>query len=266
MGGEIHVTSEPGKGSSFRFSIQAKPADADQPQQKCAKGNVIGLATNQQSYRILIVEDKEENRLLLRKLMTTMGFEVREAVNGREGLTLFQQWSPHLIWMDMRMPVMDGYEATRRIKASDRGQSTVVIALTASAFEEQQSLIFAAGCDDFVGKPFQEEEICEKMIKHLGVRLLYESTVEALTAPDSETRPLVVSALAGLPLDTLTALQHAAEAADGEELMALLDSLQVAHEEVAASLESLVSNFQFDQVLAMLNAAYEYGHKETNLS
>jgi PAS domain S-box-containing protein len=266
MGGEIHVTSEPGKGSSFRFSIQAKPADADQPQQKCAKGNVIGLATNQQSYRILIVEDKEENRLLLRKLMTTMGFEVREAVNGREGLTLFQQWSPHLIWMDMRMPVMDGYEATRRIKASDRGQSTVVIALTASAFEEQQSLIFAAGCDDFVGKPFQEEEICEKMIKHLGVRFLYESTVEALTAPDSETRPLVVSALAGLPLDTLTALQHAAEAADGEELMALLDSLQVAHEEVAASLESLVSNFQFDQVLAMLNAAYEYGHKETNLS
>lgn len=265
MGGEIHVTSEPGKGSALRFSIRAKPADALQPRQDCTAGQVIGLAADQRAYRILVVEDKAGNRLLLRKLMTSMGFEVREALNGSEGLEVFQQWSPHLIWMDMRMPIMDGYEATRRIKASDGGQSTVVIALTASAFDEQRSSIFAAGCDDFVRKPFQEEDICEKMVKHLRVRFLFEAT-KKMPVANSDTETLVIPTLANLPSDTLSALQHAAEAADGERLMTLLGRLGVEHGEVTANLESLVGNFQFDRVLVMLNAAFEDRHRETNLS
>lgn len=265
MGGDITVTSESDKGSAFRFSIWAKPADVHQPRQDCAAGHVIGLAADQKAYRILIVEDKAGNRLLLRKLMTGMGFEVREALNGSEGLEVFRQWAPHLIWMDMRMPVMDGYEATRRIKGSDGGKSTAVIALTASAFAEQRSLIFAAGCDDFVRKPFQEEEICEKMVKHLGVRFRFEDT-EEIPVANASAESLVVPTLANLPPDTLTALQSAAEAADGERLMALLDSVRVDHKGVAASLESLVNNFQFDQILIMLDTACKYRHRDTSLS
>lgn len=261
MGGEIIVESTPGKGSSFRFYIRALPVNADEPQQTCAQGRVIGLAPNQQLWRILIVEDKEENRVLLSKLMTAMGFEVREAQNGSEGVQVFQQWSPHLIWMDMRMPVMDGYEATRRIKASERGQTTIIIALTASAFAEQRSLMLAAGCDDFVGKPFQEQEICEKMVKHLDVRFIYEATEIAQARVNVNAKP-DASDLASLPLDMLIALQRAAEEADEERLLALLGGLRADHGELVASLENLISDFQFDRVLDMVNTAYEHRDRE----
>ena len=87
---------------------------------------------------------------------------------------MWERWEPHLIWMDMRMPVMDGYEATRRIKATTRGQATVIIALTATAFEEDREQILLEGCDDFVRKPFRKDEIYDMLAKHLGVRFLYE--------------------------------------------------------------------------------------------
>ena len=104
---------------------------------------------------------------------------MRGVRNGAECVSLWESWEPHLIWMDMRMPVMDGYEATRRIKSSVRGQATVIIALTASAFESDRRLILSEGCDDFVRKPFVEEEIYEKLEKHLGVRFITEEEEEA---------------------------------------------------------------------------------------
>jgi CheY-like chemotaxis protein len=101
---------------------------------------------------------------------------VREAENGQQAVALWDSWQPHLILMDMRMPVMDGYEATKRIKFHLKGQATVIIALTASAFEEDRTMILSAGCDDFVRKPFQEEVLLEKIATHLGVRYVYEES------------------------------------------------------------------------------------------
>ena len=88
-------------------------------------------------------------------------------------IALWEEWSPHLIWMDMRMPVMDGYEATRRIKAHLQGQATVIIALTAIAFDEARVVCLSAGCDDFVSKPIQEQVVLDKLTQHLGVQYLY---------------------------------------------------------------------------------------------
>ena len=139
-----------------------------QPRQR-----VIGLEPGQPSYRILIVEDRLENRRLLVKLLEPIGFEVREAVNGQEGVEIWEAWDPHLVWMDMRMPVMDGYEATKRIKSTTKGQATVVVALTASVFEEQRTVVLSAGCDDFVRKPFRDKDIFDVLHRHLGVRFLY---------------------------------------------------------------------------------------------
>ena len=139
-----------------------------QPRQR-----VIRLEPGQPSYRILIVEDRLENRRLLVKLLEPIGFEVREAVNGQEGVEIWEAWDPHLVWMDMRMPVMDGYEATKRIKSTTKGQATVVVALTASVFEEQRTVVLSAGCDDFVGKPFRDKDIFDVLHRHLGVRFLY---------------------------------------------------------------------------------------------
>ena len=112
--------------------------------------------------------------MLLVKLLTQLGFEVRTANNGLEGINVWREWQPHLILMDMRMPVMNGHEATKQIKATTQGQATVVVALTASVLEEERSIVLSEGCDDFVRKPFRQEEIVEVLTKYLGVRFLYE--------------------------------------------------------------------------------------------
>ena len=137
---------------------------------------VIGLETGHIDYRILIVDDRPVNRLLLSKMLEPIGFQVKEADNGQEAIDIWDQWEPHLIWMDMRMPVMDGYDATQYIKGTIKGNATAVIALTASVLEEEKAIVLSAGCDDFIRKPFRENIIYETMAKHLGVKYIYEDS------------------------------------------------------------------------------------------
>ncbi|MGL5062311.1 MAG: PAS domain S-box protein, partial [Microcoleus sp.] len=132
MGGDIAVSSEVGTGTVFEFDIQVHLVEAADIETKKTKRQVIALEPNQPRYRLLIVDDKPLNRQLLVKLLNPLGFELREANNGKEAVEIFMDWEPHLIWMDMRMPVMDGYEATKQIKTTTKGQATAIVALTAS--------------------------------------------------------------------------------------------------------------------------------------
>ncbi len=178
MGGKVTAKSELGKGSIFSFDVRVTLADHSQVSAPKPRRRVIGAAPGQQRFRILIAEDRDSNRTLLMKMLEPLGLDVKGVRNGAECVATWETWEPHLIWMDMRMPVMDGYEATRRIKATAKGQATVIIAITASAFESDRKLILTEGCDDFVRKPFIEDEIFEKLEKHLGLRLLSEETAE----------------------------------------------------------------------------------------
>src|SRR5919199_57963 len=191
MGGEISVRSQMGHGTIFRFDVAVSLVDARDIETKQPMRRAIALEPNQQSYRILVVDDKGDNRQLLVKLLAPIGFELKEASNGQEAIEIWEYWQPQLIWMDMRMPVMDGYEATREIRARERelgtgdwglgtredfsqspitNSRTVIIAITASTFEDEEAIVIAAGCDDFVRKPFREQIIFEKMAQFLGVR------------------------------------------------------------------------------------------------
>jgi len=173
MGGHIGVTSEPGKGSVFHFEFPATiPTPSGRASAEQMHERVTGLAEGQQRRRILIAEDKLENRLLLRSLLEPLGLELREAANGQEAVEQFEQWSPHLIWMDIRMPVMNGMEATRRIKGTKAGADTKIVALTAHALEEERIEILEAGCDEFIRKPYRDTEIFGALTKHLGLRFL----------------------------------------------------------------------------------------------
>ncbi|MCP4713730.1 MAG: response regulator, partial [Deltaproteobacteria bacterium] len=183
LGGRIGVTSSPGEGSLFYFKIPVT-ADKALPESSSALQleRVIGLENGQPRYRLLITEDRQENRLLLRKMLEPLGFEIQEATNGQEAVDVFYRWRPHLIWMDIRMPVMNGMEATRRIKETKDGANTKIVALTAHALEDERREILESGCDDFIRKPYRETEIFEALAKHLGVRFLYaeeESPVAA---------------------------------------------------------------------------------------
>jgi signal transduction histidine kinase/CheY-like chemotaxis protein len=183
MHGNLAVDSELGKGSVFHFEIPVTLSSTAQDSAPIGeqRGKVIGLAAGQPRYRLLIAEDQPENRLLLHKLLEPLGFEIRDALNGQEAVIQFEQWSPDLIFMDIRMPVMDGLEATRRIRSNATGSKVKIVALTAHALEEERLEILNAGCDDFVRKPYRESEIFDALTKHLRIRFHYAELDNHLT-------------------------------------------------------------------------------------
>jgi signal transduction histidine kinase/DNA-binding NarL/FixJ family response regulator len=254
MGGRISAKSEPGKGSVFSFDVRVAPADHSQVAATRPRRRVIRLAPGQPRYRILIAEDRESNRLLLTKMLEPLGFEVKSAKNGAECISLWESWEPHLIWMDMRMPVMDGYEATRRIKASAKGQATVIIALTASAFESDRKLILSEGCDDFVRKPFVEEEIYEKLEKHLGVTFLTEEGPETTAGAVAPETPLTAEAVSALPEEWRAGFRKATADADYARLLAMVAEIRPNHPAAARSFAGLVESFQYEKILELLGA------------
>lgn len=140
MKGDIQLTSTLGQGSIFRFDIQVTAVEQPETPQQVSRGRVLRLAFDQPIYRILVVDDRLENRLLIEQLLQTVGFETMTASDGQEAIAAWQTWHPDLILMDMWMPVMDGYQATRQIRVLEKLQPnsthTAIVALTASAFEE----------------------------------------------------------------------------------------------------------------------------------
>lgn len=252
MGGELTVKSELGRGSVFRFDIVIEPVDAATMAVERPDVRAIRLAPGQPVYRILVVEDKLENRQLLVKLLKPLGFDVKEAKDGEEGIAIWENWNPNLIWMDMRMPVMDGYETTRQIKATAKGKETVVLALTASAFEEDRASVMAAGCDGFVRKPFREADVFNAMAQHLGAQFEYEKAQRSDVKPTAVASvALTLSSLSGLPDAWVRNVYAAASQADGEWVSRLLEEIEADHSSLTRALKDLVDSFQFDKLMRL---------------
>jgi CheY-like chemotaxis protein len=253
MGGDLTVSSQVGQGSTFRFEIQTEPIVSEELQPTQISQRVLGLVPGQPRYRILVVDDRWENRQLLLKLLEPIGFEVQEAANGQEAIDRWQAWHPHLIWMDMRMPVMNGYEATKQIKGSIQGQATYIIALTASTFEEERSIVLSAGCDDFVRKPFREAVIFQKMEQYLGAEYLYEdSAIAAKASPElSSAPPLRLDAhqLKVMPAPWLEQLAAAASRLDESQVMALLKDVPETQSALAQAIRLKVEQFDYDEIV-----------------
>ncbi|MFN6540046.1 MAG: PAS domain S-box protein [Nostoc sp. EkiNYC01] len=258
LGGEIHITSSPGQGSTFSFDIQVNLVAALKATPKLGRGRVIKLAANQPDYRILVVDDRKENCDLIVQLLGSVGFNTKTANNGQQAIAIWQNWQPHLIWMDMRMPVMNGYDATKEIRARERNtdvnHSTVIIALTASAFEEQQASILAAGCNDLVRKPFREQVIFEKIAEYLQVDYIYaEESSENATykKPDNVQSPILDlhSAIQLMPVQWIAELNQAAIEVDAERIFQLIEQIEPTQSHLAAELANLVRNFCFDEII-----------------
>lgn len=255
MGGDLTVQSQPGQGSNFMFDIQAEPGEEERVAAKQHPRQVAGLLPGQPEYRILVVDDREENRILMRKLLEEVGFAVQEAANGQEAIEVHTHWHPHLIFMDMRMPVMDGYEATRRIKATLQGQATAIVALTASALEENRTVSLSVGCDDFVRKPFHDADIYDTLVRHLNVRYIYadqDQTAKQRETASSE-EALTPQMLAALPAAWLAQLRDAAARARGDLVLELAAHIEAEHAPVATALTQFVDEFQFDRIIALLD-------------
>ena len=174
LGGDITVKSEVGAGTCFKLIIPVEKGVAEtKPEKPEESRDVIGLKDGTPNIKILVVDDIELNRALLSNMLEPLGFEIKEAVNGLQAIEIFEQWRPHVILMDMRMPVMDGYEAIRLIKSEEIGKKTTIISVTASAFEDNKYEVMATGSDDYLRKPFRVKELLAMLSKHLGVQYVY---------------------------------------------------------------------------------------------
>ena len=247
MGGQLEVSSEPEQGSTFTLRLALPEVAA--PQAPLRTGRVIGLEAGQEGLRILVVDDNADNRELVRQLLSPIGFEVRCVENGQQALETFQSWQPCFIWMDMRMPVLDGYQATRRIRDLANGHQVKIVALTASAFEEERHDILAAGCDDMLRKPLDEEQLLSKMAELLGVR--YRRA--AITPADAT--PAAALDLSGVPPSLRQQLRVAADRLDLALVGQLLAQLQTTQPALAAALAALLQAFRFDRIAALCQAA-----------
>ncbi|MEG4036159.1 ATP-binding protein [Microcoleus sp. S36b_A4] len=251
MGGLITVRSEVGRGTTFAFDIPISAVDAPATQPVQPPRRVIALERNQPRYRILIVDDQLDNRQLLIKLLAVFDFELEEASNGMEAIEMWSSFEPHLIFMDMWMPVMDGHEATKRIKATVKGQATAIIAVSASNGEEAPTVTVSDDCDDFIHKPFRDTEIFATLHKHLGVRYIYgePESVPELTQIEAPTP----ESLAALPADWLAALEKATIECDLELILIHIEQIRDRNDALASALAALANEFQFNQILALIH-------------
>ncbi len=264
MGGELTVESTVGKGTIFRFDVEVEITDNVDLKISEPESRVIGLVPGQQIFKLQVVEDDELSRKLLVSLLSKIGFEVRGAADGYEAVKVWKEWQPHLIWMDLRMPLLDGYEATKIIKSTIKAsQSTVdtrVIVLTASAFEENKAKAFDSGCDDFVRKPFRESDIFKTMSKHLGVRYTYKEEDEPnQSSPIAGQLPTVAlhSIMAYLPQNLLEKLAEAADSCNPDWVEQIIDEIRIHSDHLGAELTQLSQKFAYTDIKNLINKAIE---------
>ncbi|MFC2053097.1 two-component regulator propeller domain-containing protein [Chloroflexota bacterium] len=265
MGGDVTVESLLGEGSVFKLHIPVGIMGTSFLSTTKQVRGVIGLESGKMVYRILIVDDKETNRKLLVKLLEPLGFEVREAADGQEAVDVWELWDPHLILMDMRMPVMDGYQATRQIKATTKGQATVIVAITASALEEDRVVILSEGCDAYIRKPFRENELFDIFTKFLGVEFIYEemdleegkTSTELVVTSDEPAEKLsqdvLIERIADLPPELVEDLREAAVLGSVDAILFSIDQIRDLDPALAEIIGYWANRYEHDKILALIN-------------
>ena len=247
MGGDFRVASQIGVGSSFGFEVRVPRAEVTLVRTEPAPiPRFLQARPGSPACRLLVVDDQNDNRSLLEALLSSIGFEVRTAADGVEAVAQSQAWAPQLILMDLHMPVMDGYEATRRIRAS-QGAAVKIIALSASVFAESQQRAVDEGADAFLAKPFREATLLELIKQQLGVDYVYDAPrASAASVP----RPVPVTVpspeeIRRLPVAWVNELREATCRGAYDQMLALVDQVGSRDERLAGRLRELVKNFDY---------------------
>jgi signal transduction histidine kinase/CheY-like chemotaxis protein len=257
MGGDITLSSKVGEGTIFRFETPVRTGQSNAALTQTVHRQVTGLQPGQPVQHLLIVDDEPNNRDWLGKLLTSVGFSIREANDGQAAIRAWEEWRPQGILMDIRMPILDGLEATRRIRANRDGNEPVIIALTASALEEDRSLIKASGVDDFISKPCREYELLEKIRLHLG--LDYSYACDKIPQADESIAALASALSPGrftrLPEELICQLRQAVLNGENDHLAGLIGQVMERDPQLASALQSLADKYEYDALTSLLEEA-----------
>jgi signal transduction histidine kinase/CheY-like chemotaxis protein len=241
MGGTIQIQSTPGKGSCFRVEIPVERTKALRAEPRQA----VALAAGLPGCRVLVVDDEQENQRLLKYMLQRAGFQVRVAKDGAEAVESFREWRPQFIWMDLRMPVMNGLDAARRIRVLEGGREVKIAAVTASGFDDQRKEALAAGMDDYVRKPYRPSEIFECMARQLG--FLYQGKVVPVDVDPVEE--LRTEDMAALPQELRARLREALLALDVERISAAIDRVSQENAPLGSALARCASRYAYTAML-----------------
>ncbi len=267
MGGDMRVRSTLGKGTTFTFD--AELAAVTEGGDRIETRRIVALESGQPEFRILVVDDVERNRTVLVKLLEAVGFVVDEAADGREAVAKWSSWRPDLILMDKRMPVMDGLAATREIRRLEAEFEdaalpefegapvppvgrTVIISLSASAFEHEHAEILGAGSDEIITKPFRHERLFEALARHLGARFESYPDEEELEMSIAPTEAPSPDRLRDLPSDWVASLVEAVVRGDVEQCVTIVERIGGRDEELASHLRALVRSYRFDDIQLLI--------------
>ena len=251
------------EGTLVNFHIQARQVTEENISSLIAERHVVALAPDQPRYKILIVDDKVANRTLMERLLSPVGFELKEAVDGQAAIDTAQSWLPHFIFMDLRMPGVDGIEATRRIRqltaAADTNSQVSqpkIIALSATSCPDERDSARAAGCDDFIRKPFQEGEIFGAIAQHIGARYIFSEQESSLAeqSPEISLEPLDDKALARVSPQLVAALESATQRLQWDEILQLIAEIRAEDDLLGDRLQQTVHNFQYSQILQSIQS------------
>ncbi|MBE2224022.1 MAG: response regulator [Anaerolineae bacterium] len=257
LGGEMtarNMQDKQGHGALFQFNIQIGVIDTISHIKKVSP-EVIALKPNQPEFRILVTDDIAESRQILVQLLRPLGFQMMEAKDGQEALDFWQSWQPHLIWMDLHMPNMNGCTATELIKTAETDTDTIVVATTASAFAEELGDIMDCGFDDFVRKPIRTEEVFEILTRHLGVEYVYAVAETAVTTPSSsgKAEDQWKTAVASLPESLQNNLKNAALQTNMTEMDHLITQTSQYQPTLAQEFQQLADDFEYGKILDILH-------------
>ncbi|MGD1702635.1 CheR family methyltransferase [Dapis sp. BLCC M229] len=250
MGGDIQINSELNLGTTANFSIIVNSMSNIAPVNLSAEQHIVGLAPDQPEYCILVVEDREDNRQLVVIILEELGFRVLEAVNGEEAIQKWEEHQPQLIFMDLQMPLMNGFEAIEQIKSTPEGQATPIIALSASARtlnEEQQSFL-EANCADILSKPLVEDVLLNSIAECLDVKYIY-SFCDLPSTPTDSTLPissLSPETLNFMGKDFCSQLRIAAITCNSQEVISLLEQIPESQQQIKETLLKLANDYRFD--------------------
>lgn len=246
MGGDIVAESQPGKGSRFHFTFGFETGDENDIEGKTTNRVVKKLMPDQPEIRILIVDDKLENRDVARMLLEPIGFSLKEARNGKEALGIFSAWHPQIVLMDIVMPVMNGLEATKRIKAMPQGRQTSIIAISASALDEERENVLAHGADAFIKKPFKDIELFEEIRHHTGIVYEYKQTDDNQTSVGPQS--IDPQSVQNLPLALREKFKKAVILGDLDQLTDIVAHVSGLNPELGNALQRLVDDFELEKI------------------
>jgi len=257
MDGEILIESKMGSGSLFKVNLPLGLINSGRDlRDKVRHAEIIGLQTDQPVPRNLVVDDNLENRKLLSSLLSRIGCSVSESTNGKEAIETFKNWSPHIIWMDIRMPDMDGIEATRRIRSLPGGESVRIVAVTAGLLEQQYQDMLEAGCDEIIYKPFRDQEILDSLASQLGIK--YRLGRPDVLPEQAKGTVLNVEMLGALPGNLRQDLGEAVLVLDMQALEDVIQRIHVIAPTTAKHLQLLVKRFDMARIRKILDEVGEF--------